>query len=73
MVPRSDHSRIVVLPYSPVGLPVNVGVVPMEVGIGIGIARPLILAICIRIKLRAVAGFLDYGLRLGLARECSGE
>jgi hypothetical protein len=48
-------------------------VVSMEIRIGIGIARSFILAIGIRIELRAIAGFRDYLLRRCGSGERSSE
>src|SRR4051794_33875886 len=55
------------MPVTPgAGTPPGVAVVPAAVAIaaaGIGIARSLILAVGVRIELRAVAGIVDHFLR----------
>src|SRR5882757_3240805 len=64
-LPMMFHGRVAVLP-----------VVSIVAAIGVGIARSQILAICVRVELRAIAGVFDDGLRqcgvYGTCRDNSG-
>jgi len=52
MVPTMFHGRVAVLP-----------VVTVVAAIGVRVARSKVLAICIRVELRAIARIFDNGLR----------
>src|SRR4029077_7160354 len=58
-VPTMLHERVAVLPG-----------VTIVAAVGIRIARSQVLAICVRIKLRAIAGVGDNGLRKRWRCEC---
>src|SRR5450631_3910194 len=61
-VPNGIHGRVAVAPVAAI------------VGVGVGIARSEVLAIGVRIKLRAIAGVRDDGLRQCRACEsCRGK